>query len=118
MGDERRNNGRTPIRRWTLDERIRLKKLLDLKIPMKGIEKELDRFSGSICIELKRGGGKENYDPKVEQDYADTEHLRRSRAAEKNPHPPPFTQWINEKIDGLSMQIDILIDIIRNKNKK
>lgn len=116
--DGRRNNGRTTYRRWALEERVRLKKLMDLKLPLVALMKELNRNSSTIHRELRRGGGKDDYDPEAAQAYADTEHERRSNAAKKNPPPPLFSKWINDKIDSLSMQIDVLIDVIRNKKPK
>ena len=51
----------------TYKDRLRLKELLDMKLSAPDIAKDIGCNSQTIYDEMRRGGGKENYDPNLAQ---------------------------------------------------
>jgi IS30 family transposase len=95
----------------TYEERLQIKKMLDLGYSRTRICQAMDRSYNTIHFDIKRNGGKENYNPKKANDEA---IIRMSQPNAKTIRG--LEELLRVKIDSLQMQLDILTQQIRNKN--
>jgi IS30 family transposase len=134
---EKLNENRREANRYlTLEERRGIKKFLDLGYTFEKIGNEVGRSKWTVRNEINRNGGRFAYDPreahksfesrhwegqkKVAATKGSFEHSERSLAWQ-NPlksHIKGVADNLEEKIGALSMQIDILLDLIRSKDDK
>lgn len=99
-----------------LEERKIIKKKLDAGYSIALIAKVLNRAKNTVVVEVRRNGGRENYDP----DKAHSEALSRQRGGNakkiiilKTHGKSPWIK-IRDRISNLEMQVEILTEEIRN----
>lgn len=106
--------------RLTFEERKKIEKLIKTGMSAGRISLAIGRSKNIAIVEIRRSGGRENYNAADAQRMSAERHEKRrqnqKKNFEKNPLPNPYTLLKNE-IDALNMQIEIIMQIITKKDQ-
>lgn len=118
------------VKRFTLDERLEIRRLLDLKLAVAHIARRLNRSSTSLRTQVATNGGRDHYDPIQANGRLIPASLynkdKRGAKRNKNQIKPEIeeeqqqqsavtktTTNIEERIEIIEMQLEILYDTIK-----
>lgn len=98
-----------------LDERREINRLLRQKFSLGEIAKKIGRGKNTVVAEVRRNGGVESYNPvKAEARAVLLKNQRAQRCRELNQTRPPSPyQRLEQRIQNLEMQVEILVDAIK-----
>jgi IS30 family transposase len=108
------------VMRFTLNERKQIEALLKKQLPGAEIAREINRSKNGVNTEIRLNGGRVNYS--AEKAFDNSEKVQKEKIRKQteflrktlNPY-----KKLSERIENLEMQIEILIDTIKElKNDK
>jgi len=104
-------NGRRNI--FTYEERKQIESLLKMGVVLKGIARAMGTNYSVIQREISLNGNRSNYSADEAQKRADEKEALRKKGI-YTPLPPPRKNILSQRIDNLEMQLEIIIDQIKD----
>jgi IS30 family transposase len=107
---------------FTLAERKKIERFLKMRFSCGAIAKELGRSKNGVVSEVRRNGGKKEYNAEKAQEQAETRRTNKYKnlieinKGKRENHP---IHRMKMRIDNLEMQLEILYETIKEmKNVK
>lgn len=100
----------TPL---TYEERKNIKSLLNKGLSCGQIAQKINRSKNGIVHEIRRNGGKDNYDPQIAHTGAKQRNLEKKQKLSLLFGGKKKNTTLTQRITNLEMQLEILHDVIK-----
>lgn len=104
------------LKKITFEERKHLEKLVQMGISLKECARRMNRPPTTITQEIKRTGGRENYNATEAQKQSEERIIKRNLVVSKHNKEAKENHPIarmKTKIDNIEMQLEIVIDQLK-----